>query len=224
MIYITGDTHGEQARFSPFGMPREESFRANDTDIVCGDFGYIFSGSDEENKFLDELSEKPYTICFCDGNHDNLPAIYAYPEEEWNGGRVHRIRKNIFHLMRGQIFEIEGKKFFTMGGAFSIDKEYRTEGLSWWKEELPNGDEYAEATKNLREAGNKVDYIITHTAPRSIISRMGEHSDPRDSELTGFLDWVVDEIRFKRWFFGHWHQEGEIGTKFRALWFDVEKI
>ena len=180
MIYITGDTHGEQARFSPFGMPREESFRANDTVIVCGDFGYIFSGSDEENKFLDELSEKPYTICFCDGNHDNLPAIYAYPEEEWNGGRVHRIRKNIFHLMRGQIFEIEGKKFFTMGGAFSIDKEYRTEGLSWWKEELPNGDEYAEATKNLREAGNKVDYIITHTAPRSIISRMGEHSDPRD--------------------------------------------
>lgn len=115
MIYITGDTHGEQARFSPFGMPREESFKANDTVIVCGDFGYIFSGSDEENKFLDELSEKPYTICFCDGNHDNLPAIYAYPEEEWNGGRVHRIRKNIFHLMRGQIFEIEGKKFFTMG-------------------------------------------------------------------------------------------------------------
>lgn len=53
MIYITGDTHGEQARFSPFGMPREESFRTNDTVIVCGDFGYIFSGSDEENKFLD---------------------------------------------------------------------------------------------------------------------------------------------------------------------------
>lgn len=93
MIYITGDTHGEQARFSPFGMPREESFRANDTVIVCGDFGYIFSGSDEENKFLDELSEKPYTICFCDGNHDNLPAIYAYPEEEWNGGSCSQDKK-----------------------------------------------------------------------------------------------------------------------------------
>lgn len=52
MIYITGDTHGEQARFSPFGMPREESFKANDTVIVCGDFGYIFRVATRKTNFL----------------------------------------------------------------------------------------------------------------------------------------------------------------------------
>lgn len=224
MICITGDTHGEQARFSPAAMPGEENFGSGDTLIVCGDFGYIFEGSDRENAFLDILAEKPYTICFCDGNHENFPAIYAYPKERWNGGSVHRIRRNVLHLMRGQVFEIEGKRFFVMGGAYSIDRYMRKEGLSFWREELPTNDEYREAVQNLREASNRVDYVITHTAPREIIRRMGKYPDMHDAELTGFLEWIMYEVKFEKWFFGHWHTDGEIDGRFRALWFDVETI
>ena len=43
--------------------------------------------------------------------------------EEWNGGKIHRIRSHVLHLMRGQIFELEGYRFFTMGGARSHDIE-----------------------------------------------------------------------------------------------------
>lgn len=224
MIYITGDTHGEQARFSPSAMPGEDKWGEDDILIICGDFGFLFANDARENAFLDKLSEKPYTICFCDGNHENFPAIYAYPQEEWNGGRVHRIRKNIFHLMRGQVFLIEGKKIFTMGGAYSIDKYMRKDGLSWWKEELPSNEEYREATQNLRESGNCVDYIITHTAPRGMIRRMGKYPDMHDAELTGFLEWIMYEVKFKKWFFGHWHTDEEFDERFRALWFDVETI
>lgn len=224
MIYITGDTHGEQARFSPAAMPDEDKWGKDDTLIVCGDFGFLFANDKRENSFLDELSQKPYTICFCDGNHENFPAIYAYPREEWNGGRVHRIRKNIFHLMRGQVFRIEDKTIFTMGGAYSTDKYIRKEGLSWWKEELPTNEEYREATQNLREAGNAVDYIVTHTAPREVIRRMGKCPDPHDAELTGFLEWILYEVKFKKWFFGHWHTDREIMQNVRAVWFDVIKI
>ena len=224
MIYITGDTHGEQARFSPAAMPGEDSFGQGDTLIVCGDFGYIFEGSERESAFLDTLAEKPYTICFCDGNHENFPAIYAYPREVWHGGSVHRIRRNIFHLMRGQVFEIEGKRIFTMGGAYSIDRYMRKEGLSFWRAELPTNDEYREAVQNLREAGNSVNYIVTHTAPREIIRRMGKYPDAHDAELTGFLEWIMYEVKFEKWFFGHWHTDEEIDGKFRALWFDVEVI
>lgn len=224
MIYITGDTHGEQARFSPAAMPGEDKWGEDDILIICGDFGFLFANDARENAFLDKLSEKPYTICFCDGNHENFPAIYAYPQEEWNGGRVHRIRKNIFHLMRGQVFLIEGKKIFTMGGAYSIDKYMRKDGLSWWKEELPTNGEYREATQNLRETGNCVDYIITHTAPREMIRRMGKYPDMHDAELTGFLEWIMYEVKFKKWFFGHWHMDVEFDDRFRALWFDVETI
>lgn len=224
MIYITGDTHGEQARFSPAAMPGEDKWGEDDVLIICGDFGFLFANDARENAFLDKLSEKPYTICFCDGNHENFPAIYAYPQEEWNGGRVHRIRKNIFHLMRGQVFLIEGKKIFTMGGAYSIDKYMRKDGLSWWKEELPTNGEYREATQNLRETENCVDYIITHTAPREMIRRMGKYPDMHDAELTGFLEWIMYEVKFKKWFFGHWHTDEEFDERFRALRFDVETI
>lgn len=46
-----------------------------------------------------------------------------YPVAEWHGGKVHRIRPHVLHLMRGQIFELEGCRFFTMGGAKSHDIE-----------------------------------------------------------------------------------------------------
>lgn len=220
MIYITGDTHGEQNRFNENNMPGEFSWTKDDYLIVCGDFGYIGSGW----MFLDELEKRPYTICFCDGNHENFDRLYQYPEEIWNGGRIHRVRKNIIHLMRGQVYDIDGKTIFAMGGAYSIDKELRIEGRSWWPQELPTDEEYKEASKNLDACGKKVDYIVSHTAPSEIIRRMGSEPRAEDAELTGFLEWVMYEVEFKKWFFGHWHRELEIDGRFRALHFGIEAL
>ena len=135
-----------------------------------------------------------------------------------------RIRKNVLHLMRGQIFQLDGKSIFTMGGGYSRDRCTRTLGKSFWNEELPSNAEYKLAIANLKEAGNKVDYIITHTAPAEIIRRMGRIPDPHELELNGFFDWIMYEISFKRWFFGHWHNDKEVYGKFRAICFDIEKI
>lgn len=224
MLHITGDTHGEQKRFDEFWEYGESEWGENDTLIICGDFGFIFANSDYERAFLDELEKKPYTICFCDGNHENFPAIYSFPKENWNGGRVHRIRKNVFHLMRGQVFTIDGKKIFTMGGAYSRDKYMRFENLSWWKEELPNDAEYKEAISNLRENGNRVDYVITHTAPRYIIRMLGKEPSLRDMELTGFFDWIRHDVQFEHWFFGHWHTDRDIEGKFSAVYYSVKNV
>ena len=46
-----------------------------------------------------------------------------YPTEEWNGGKIQRIRPHVIHLMRGQVFDLQGYSFFTMGGARSHDIE-----------------------------------------------------------------------------------------------------
>lgn len=223
-IYITGDTHGEQTRFRDFLNYGEANWTKDDVLIVCGDFTYLIRNNPMEHLFLNELAKRPYTICFCDGNHENFPAIYEYPVKEWNGGKVHEIRPNVLHLMRGQVFTIDGKKFFTMGGAYSRDKYMRTPGFSWWKEELPTDAEYKEAAENLKANDFKVDYIISHTAPSEIIRRMSQTPDPHDAELTGFLEWVMYETEFKKWFFGHFHRDEEIGDKHRALLFDVVTI
>ena len=223
MLRFTGDTHGEQGRFCNFWAIGEEEWTEEDTLIVCGDFGYIFKNDSVENIFLNELEKKKYNICFCCGNHENFDALEQYAIEEWNGGKVHRIRKNIFHLMRGQIYTIENKKIFSFGGAYSIDRYMRTEHISWWKQEIPCDEEYDEAIRNLELHNHKVDYIVTHTAPREIIRRMGYYPDAHDAELTGFLEWVMYEVKYEEWFFGHWHRDEQIDEKHRAIWFDVEE-
>ncbi len=217
MIYITSDTHGDRFRFIR-NMLNDESWTKDDYLIICGDFGYIFFNDSGEEKFLDFLETKPYTICFCDGNHENFPAIFKYPQEKWNGGNIHRIRKNIIHLMRGQVFTIENKKIFTMGGAYSIDRYIPKLNQSYWKEELPNNAEYKEAIENLRKHNHKIDIVISHTAPLKTIYIMGFFPDAHDMELTGFLDWIAREVQFDHWYFGHWHINKTFDEKYTAVY------
>ena len=79
---------------------------------------------------LKPYTELPFSVLFVDGNHENFDLLNSYPVEIWKGGKVHRVKPNITHLMRGQVFEIEGKTIFTFGGATSIDRDFRTEGMS----------------------------------------------------------------------------------------------
>lgn len=236
-IYITGDIHGDITRFSELYIPNESELTEQDCIIVCGDFGLIWYNKDDYKSYriqqnnLDNLSARPYKILFCDGNHENFNEIYNYEAVEIYGGRAHKIRDNIYHLMRGEIYDIEGKKIFVMGGAYSIDKYMRQENISWWEQELPNDDEYKNAVANIKKANNKVDYIISHTAPSEIIKLMGFYPDIHDAELTGFFDWLMYETDFKHWYFGHWHIDEPFDFKhygkekcFRAVYFDVLKI
>ena len=122
MIYITGDTHGEQNRI--LYIEQKSGIKDKDYLIVCGDFGYIFTDSLTERHFLDDLEARPYTICFCDGNHENFPAIYNYPKETWNGGRIHRIRKN----SAGQSLLQQFLAYLLTGTR--LDSQRRRQGLS----------------------------------------------------------------------------------------------
>lgn len=229
MIRITGDMHRTIGRFmrGNSNFIRDTTWSEKDVLIVAGDFGFVFLDTAEEHDWLDWLERtKPYTIAFVDGNHENHTRIAEYPEEEWCGGKIHRIRKNVIHLMRGQVFDIRGKKIFTMGGAYSIDRATRNLGYSYWNEELPNDAEYKEAVANLKKHNYNVDYIVTHTAPKEIVLHMGFVPDPHDYELTGFLEYLMYECKgFKKWFYGHWHLDGEYyDGKFRALLNDVVTI
>lgn len=237
MIYITGDTHGDIDRFFEEGMIYDK-LDENDTLIICGDFGFIWAnesntvGFNQDNDDLDRLSYKPYTILFVDGNHENHDRLSKYPEVERYGNTVHKIRNNIYHLERGRIYTIEGKTFFTFGGAYSIDKYMRREGVSWWTGELPNKEEYERGIQAIKDDDYKVDYIITHTCPNEII-KMCLHRipDPHDGELTGFFDYLMYEVDFKQWFFGHWHTDESFDfnlhkkqKKFNALYYDIVSV
>ena len=171
MIYITGDTHGYHD-FAKMLSNNLCELTRDDYVIIAEDCGVLFHDNDTVTLNLYKLL--PYTVLFVDGNHENFDLLFSYPVEKWHGGTVHRIADNIIHLMRGQIYEIEGHSFFTFGGAFSYDKERRIEGISWWRQEMPSIEEYNEAVINLTKEGNKVDFIITHDCPSAFYHSVGK--------------------------------------------------
>ena len=226
MVYVTGDTHGEENRFRLLYSQGEKRFTAADTLLVTGDFGYTCApdGPVRKREFLDGLATRPYTIAFCDGNHEDFAALKAYPVAEWNGGLVHVIRPNVLHLMRGQCYTVEGKRLLTLGGAYSRDAYMRTRGGNWFPEdELYSPEDYKTTAETLKRVGNRVDYVISHTCPSEIIRRMGRIPDPHDAQMTGHFDWVMYELgdSFKQWFFGHWHMDEQITPRFRCVWYDL---
>ena len=161
--------------------------------------------------------------------------------------KVHRIRPHVLHLMRGQIFELEGCRFFTMGGAKSHDIEdgilepdtsdferrltmlqrkprarYRINHISWWAQELPSDEEYTEARRNLDAVGWQVDYIITHCAPTSIALTGSRHNEA--DRLTDFLQEVRERAKYHYWLFGHYHDNKAVDEKHILLWEQIVQI
>lgn len=120
-IFITGDAHGEITKFSSKRFIQQKELTKSDYVIVLGDFGMLWSGDKSDKYKLDWLESKNFTTLFIDGNHENFDLINEYPTVEWNGGKVHMIRPSVIHLCRGQVFNLQGKKFFTFGGAESHD-------------------------------------------------------------------------------------------------------
>lgn len=223
MIYLTGDTHGKPARLANQGMPYAKNWGKYDILIICGDFGYLMNNSTREDLFLRELSFIPYTICFVDGNRENFDMLNGYPVTTWCGGKVHRIRRNIIHLMRGQVYVIDHQRIFTMGGGSSIDRYRRDEGVDWWRDEMPNAQEYEEARANLESVNRNVDYVITHTMPTSTIqSVLASNED--ECELNDFLQWVKDEVSYKNWFFGHVHMDAALDSNMYALFTSTREL
>ena len=165
----------------------------------------------------------------------------------WHGGLVQPIRPSVLHLMRGQLYEICGKKIFTMGGASSHDIRdgilepddpnfermlrqlnaagtlYRVNHRSWWKEELPGEDEYRTSREALDKAGWDVDYIITHCCPSSIQDTFSGGLFQRDA-LTDFLDEVRERCRFQYWFFGHYHENMVVEKEFVMLYNQIIRL
>lgn len=199
-----------------------------DTLMICGDFGYTFRGDEDEDKFLDYIEkEANFDIIFVDGNHENFPKIYSYPIEQWNNGKVHRIRNNIRHLMRGEIYTINSKTFFVFGGGYSIDKERRLDYEKvygrkiWWEEEFPTKQEIDNAYKNLEKYNWKVNYIITHSAPTNVLPMVSEFFISSLKADIDIVNSTLEDIRqrtdFDHWYFGHYHGNKEF-DKFSLLY------
>ena len=225
-IYITGDTHADidWSKLNTTHFTEQKDLTEDDLVIIAGDFGGVWDGANQDRYIQKWYNDKPFTTAFVDGNHENHWFLNSYQTMRWNGGKVHRISQKIVHLMRGEVYTIQGKKFFVMGGADSVDKAWRRYGISWWPEELPSDKEYRRALKNLEKHNWQVDYIITHDCSTKILETMYKETWP--VALNDFLDDLEykHNIQFDHWYFGHHHIDKEIDDKHTAVYQKVIQI
>ena len=249
MIFITGDCHSNFRKLNSKNFPEQKEMTKDDFVIICGDFGGVwnYEGETSEEKYwLDWLDKRPFTTLFVDGNHENFERLYSYPVKEWNGGKVHEIRPSVLHLMRGEIFDLQGKTFFAFGGAASHDiddgildpvedadlitrwmsdytKLFRVNKVSWWKEEMPTKEEMDYGYENLKKHGNRVDFIITHCPSAAAIACLGMGAYEQD-DLTFYLEDVKANIEYGMMFSGHMHVNTRISEKTYIIYEQIIRI
>ena len=225
MVYITGDTQGDYDFGKLIKFSNENpNITINDYVIIAGDFGAVWNLK-TLNKDLEPYQNLPFTVLFVDGNHENFDLLNSYPITEWNGGKVHVIRDNIIHLMRGQVYNIENKTFFTFGGGTSIDRDYRIEGISWWKQEMPSYEEFLEGVENLKSVNNTVDYIVTHAAPEKAMYYPALRNMwlTKLCEENKLLSRFEETVNYKHWYFGHYHIDAKVTYNKTAIYNSVIK-
>jgi hypothetical protein len=215
-IFVTGDCHGthDYAKLSTSKWPEGKLLDRDDYVIVTGDMGLVWSNDPDDPKedYLKDWYgvQKPWTTLFACGNHENHDMLYQLPTKEMFGSEVGVVCENVYHLKRGNIYKIHDSTFFVMGGAVSIDKHHRTEGLSWWKYEVPTYTEFDHGIESLEKYNWKVDYIITHTCPDEVIPLLGFSRTIIDPVST-YLNHIAKNTKYNEWYFGHFHTDKDLG-------------
>lgn len=223
-MYITGDIHGGTtiSKLNSTNFPEGKYLTEKDIVIITGDFGMPWHSSgpnhEKEKKVLKWLSDKKWTTLFVDGNHENFDLLSSLPTEKRYGAEVGVVQDRVYHLKRGNVYEIEGRKVLAIGGATSTDKEWRQAYLEetgnkiWWEEEILSAEEEINILRAIKQP---INIIISHTAPsRSVLELLTKYPVDKlydrlriEDPVAVFLDKVRSFAKFQKWFCGHMHMD-----------------
>lgn len=213
--YVSGDTHGNFTRFTNMNEYKTDERVAV---IVLGDCAVNWTLKPEHDSGLKRQLTKKFSNFewfLLRGNHDARPERVPTMEKVWNDdvtGMIYQERRypNIHYFIDGETYHINGYRVLTIGGAYSVDKDYRiARGAIWYPDEQLNGTERVKI-KNLVK-GEYFDFVLTHTAPISwepsdlFLSMIDQSSVDKTTEL--WLDQIRKSITYKIWLFGHYHQD-----------------
>ena len=210
MIYITGDMHRDFTRLN--GL----TFSNDDVLIILGDVGINYYLNEEDAKLKEYLNRLPVKLFCIRGNHEERPEnISTYKEKRMFGGKVYIEDKypNLIFSKDGEEYIIDGKHVLVIGGAYSVDKEYRLlYGHKWFKDEELSDSEMKHILNKVK--GKHFDIILTHTCPykyepREMFMNLIDQSKV-SKRMEYFLDKIEEIINYDKWYCGHFHTEKQI--------------
>lgn len=162
MLAFIGDIHGERHFLNKIigQLPTDVNYI-----IQVGDYGLW--------PMIQRVVPDPIKrVLWIHGNHEYFPMFQAYMEQGqvgWSG--VEEIRPNSWYVPSGTVLELCGWRIGFLGGADSIDRDYRTEYIDWFKEERITEAQMRRLYQNIETAGG-LDLLVTHTPPLGVLEYM----------------------------------------------------
>ncbi len=210
MIYITGDTHRDFSRIYKLEKDTDNML------IVLGDVGINYYLNEEDKNYKEYLKKLKLKLFCVRGNHEERPEnISTYKEVEMFGGKVfiEEGYPNLIFAKDGETYNIDSKKILVIGGAYSIDKQYRLlHGYKWFKDEQLTKEEMDTILAKVK--GKHFDIVLTHTCPYKYEPRevfmQGLDQSKVDKSMEHFLDKIEENINYDKWYCGHYHTEKQV--------------
>lgn len=155
-LMLLGDLHGN----TPHLEKAAKMAKREKVDLIfqLGDFGFLWQTSRIPN-VNNVLKQFGVPLVWIDGNHENfemLATLGATPQDD----EPTVLAEFITYSPRGYVWDFDGVKVMTLGGAFSVDVDSRLQGRSWWPEETITHRDVDRAVSR-----GKVDILLAHDAP-----------------------------------------------------------
>ena len=210
MIYITGDTHREFYKLYDIEKNKDNML------IILGDVGINYYLDERDKKLKEQLNSYNIKLFCIQGNHEERPEnISTYKEIDMFGGKVFIEEEypNLIFAKNGELYDIDNKKVLVIGGAYSVDKNYRIiYGYPWFKDEQLNKEEMDNILNKYK--GQYIDIVLSHTCPLKYepteVFMKGIDQSHIDKSMERFLDKVEHSRNYDNWYCGHYHTEKQI--------------
>jgi len=182
-MMLIGDVHGKWEQYTEILKTHQP-----ENSVQVGDFGVGFYGEDPARvaALKSAMADFGGNNRFIRGNHDNPATCREF--HSWIEDATYDEETGVFYL----------------GGAWSIDHAYRTEGFDWWADEELSYDELHKAIDLYERVKPRV--VVTHECPEDIVGYMmpwyRQDFRSRTRDALGSM-WSLHKPQL--WVFGHWH-------------------
>lgn len=214
-IGIAGDWHANLS----WALKKLDYFAKKNIQHILhlGDFGFWAGSEGKEyveqiNKKLIEHNQYLYITL---GNHEDYNLVNKYYTTPSIDGFLSNPRfERILVAPRVHDWTWNNTHFLSVGGANSIDKQWRTSNVSWWSQE-----QISDADVETAQQITNVDLMVAHEVPLGV-DVFGD--SPKENWNASALHYaqqssaqmrkIVDKVKPKLFFHGHYHLFANLRT------------